>query len=120
MHLGEEKPVHVLESSFVEKDLHVLMNNKSNISQQHTPVAKVANQIWVYINKIVASRLTEVVLPPCSATARPQLSTVYSLWLWNKYFGCTEASPEEDHCYNRHAGAHDIWGKAEKAEFVQI
>ena len=108
-----------LESSFVEKGLGVLLN-KSNVSQKHAPVAKAANQIWVYVNKIVPSRSREVVLPLYAVPARPQLSTAYSLWLWNKYSGCTEASPEEDHCYNKHAGAHDISGKAQKAGFVQI
>lgn len=111
--------MHALESSFVEKGLGVLIN-KSNISQQGAPVAEAANQIQAYINKIVASRSREVVLPFYSAPARPHLSTTYSLWLWNKYFGCTEARPQEDHCYNKHAGAHDISGKAEKAGFVQI
>ncbi|KAK4828753.1 hypothetical protein QYF61_000744 [Mycteria americana] len=62
LHLGEEKPMSALESSFVEKHLGVLMN-KSNISQQCVPVAKAANQIQVYINTIVASRSGEVVLP---------------------------------------------------------
>jgi len=73
--------MHALESSFAEKGLHVLMNNKPDTRQQYAPVAKAADQIWVYINKTAGCRSGEAVLPLCSAPARPQPSTAYSLWL---------------------------------------
>ncbi|XP_035751801.1 enoyl-CoA delta isomerase 2 isoform X2 [Egretta garzetta] len=54
---------HWLESSFAEKDLCVLMDNKLPMSQQHTLAAKKSSSILGYIRRSVASRLREVILP---------------------------------------------------------
>ncbi|GAB0183975.1 mitochondrial enolase superfamily member 1 [Grus japonensis] len=70
LHLGKSNPKHqyrlgvdLLRSSSVEKDLEVLVDNKLSISQQCALMAKKANGILGYIEKSVASRSREVILP---------------------------------------------------------
>ncbi|GAB0183984.1 hypothetical protein GRJ2_000863700 [Grus japonensis] len=70
LHLGKRNPKHqyrlrvdLLGSSSVEKDLEVLVDNKLSISQQCALMAKKANGILGYIEKSVASRSREVILP---------------------------------------------------------
>ncbi|KAK4816802.1 hypothetical protein QYF61_023489 [Mycteria americana] len=55
----------------VEKDLGVLVDKKLNIGQQCGLVAKKTNSLLDCIRKSVASRSREVILPGCSALARP-------------------------------------------------
>ncbi|GAB0208030.1 mitochondrial enolase superfamily member 1 [Grus japonensis] len=71
LHLGRNNPKHqyrlgvdLLGSSSAEKDLGVLVGNKLSMSQQCALVAKKANSILGCIQKSVASRSREVILPP--------------------------------------------------------
>ena len=63
----------VLERSFADKDLGVLVDSKMTMSQQCTLVAKAASGILGYIRRSVASRLREVILPLYSVLARLHL-----------------------------------------------
>ncbi|PKU31923.1 hypothetical protein llap_17773 [Limosa lapponica baueri] len=63
----------LLESSSVEKDLGVLVDNRMPMSQQCALVAKKAKGILGGIKKSVVSRWREVILPLCSALGRPHL-----------------------------------------------
>ncbi|PKU43588.1 hypothetical protein llap_6109 [Limosa lapponica baueri] len=81
LHLGRNNPMHqyrlevdLLESSPVDKDLEVLVENKVTMSHQCVLVDKKANGILGCIRKSVASRLREVILPLYSALVRPHLA----------------------------------------------
>jgi len=63
----------LLESSSVEGDLGVLLDDKWTMSQQCDPVAKKASGILGCIKKSVGSRSREVLLPLYSALGRPHL-----------------------------------------------
>ncbi|XP_029876354.1 uncharacterized protein LOC115343912 [Aquila chrysaetos chrysaetos] len=80
LHLRRKNPMHQymlgatqLESIFVEKDLGVLVDTKSNMSQQCALMAKVANGVLGCIRRSMASRSSEVILTLCSALLRPHL-----------------------------------------------
>ena len=80
LHLGRNNPIHqyrlradLLESSSVERDLGVLVNNNLSLSQQCALVAKKVDGIMGCIKKSVASRSREVLLPLYTALVRPHL-----------------------------------------------
>ena len=84
---GEEQPqapvqagAELLESGSVEKALGVLVGSKLTLSQHRALVAETANNILVCMRRSVASRWREVILPLCSALARPQLEGCVQFW----------------------------------------
>jgi len=88
LHLGRNNPMHqyrlrvdLLESSSVERDLGVLVDNKLTMNQQCTLVAKKTNGILGCIRRSVASRLREVLLPLYSDLVRPHLQYCVHFWV---------------------------------------
>ena len=74
--LGEE----ALESSRVEKDLGVLVDEKLDVSQQCALAAQKANCVLGCITKRVSSREREGIVPLCSALVRPHVKHRVQAW----------------------------------------
>ncbi|KFQ53130.1 hypothetical protein N334_11715, partial [Pelecanus crispus] len=87
LHLGRGNPQYqyrlgdqVIESSLAEKDLRVLVDKKLDMSWQCALAAQKANRILGCIQRSVASRSREGILPLYSALLRPHLEYCVQLW----------------------------------------
>ena len=69
-----------LESSSVEKDLRILVDKKLLMREQCVLVAQKGNCIWGCIQRVMASRDREVIVPFYSALFRPHLQPCVQAW----------------------------------------
>jgi len=87
LHVSRGNPKHKyrlggewLESSPEEKDLGLLVDEKLNMSRQRALAAQKANRILSCINRSMASRSREMILPLYSALMTPHLEYCVQLW----------------------------------------
>ncbi|KAJ7398423.1 hypothetical protein BTVI_125173 [Pitangus sulphuratus] len=114
LHLGQGNPRYeyklgekIIESSPAGKELGVLVDEKSDMSQQCVPKPRRPKHILCCITRRVASRSREVILCLYSALMRPHLE--YRIQLWSsqhkKDVDLLEKGPEEGHEDNQRDGA---------------
>jgi len=91
LHLGRNNSMHLyrieadlLESSYAERDLGVLVDDRLTMSQQHALIAKKASDILGCIKKSVASKSREVLLPLYSPLVRLHLKYCISVMPSNR------------------------------------
>ncbi|GAB0183754.1 cAMP-dependent protein kinase inhibitor alpha [Grus japonensis] len=108
-----------LESSSVERDLGVLGDNKLNMSEQCAAAAKKANRVLGCINKGIASRDEEVVIPLSASQATPGTLCSVLVPTIQKRCGQAGEGPEKGHQDDQRTGRPAIGGKAERTGFVQ-
>jgi len=87
LHMGEGNPQYQyrlgnegIESSPVEKDLRVLVDEKLDMTWQRALAAQKATRILACIPSSMGSRAREGILPLCSALVRPHLESCIQLW----------------------------------------
>uniref|UniRef100_A0A8C3F5J5 Reverse transcriptase domain-containing protein n=1 Tax=Chrysemys picta bellii TaxID=8478 RepID=A0A8C3F5J5_CHRPI len=87
LHLGQKNPMHCyrlrtnwLSGGSAEKDLGSTVDEKLDMSQQCTLVAKKANDTLVYIRRSIASRSREVITPLYLTLVRPHLEYCIQFW----------------------------------------
>ncbi|GAB0178463.1 mitochondrial enolase superfamily member 1 [Grus japonensis] len=112
LHLGKHNPgvqhrlgSTWLESSCVERDLGVLVDNKLNMSEQCAAAAKQANRMLGCINKGITSRDKEVIIPLYAGLVRPHLEYHVQFWsLLCKKGGQAGEGPEKGHKDDQRTG----------------
>ncbi|PKU32330.1 rna-directed dna polymerase from mobile element jockey-like [Limosa lapponica baueri] len=84
LHLGRKNPRHqyrlgvdLLGSTTEEKDLGILVDGRLSLSQQCALVAKRANGILSCVERSVASRSREVILPPLLCTGEATIGILH-------------------------------------------
>jgi len=87
LQLGRNNPMHqyklgvdLLQSSSVERDLGVLVDDRLTMSQHCVLVAKKASDLLGCMKKSVVSRSREVLLPFYTALVRPHLECCIQFW----------------------------------------
>ncbi|GAB0206131.1 cAMP-dependent protein kinase inhibitor alpha [Grus japonensis] len=127
LHVGRGNPKHDyrlggewMESSPEEKDLGVLIDGKLNMSQQCALAAQKANHVLGCVSSSVTSRLSEGILPLCSALVRPPCSAASSSGgpSTRRTWSCWRES-RGGHGDDARAGAPLLWRQAERVGVVQ-
>ncbi|GAB0187935.1 mitochondrial enolase superfamily member 1 [Grus japonensis] len=86
-----------LESSSVERDLGVLVDNKLNMSEECAAAAKKANRMWGCINKGITNRDKEVIIPLSACQAIPGILCSVLVPTVQKRCGQAGEGSEEGH-----------------------